>query len=249
MGKNNLFVILAVFVLGGLFGSEVHARKSGFNENLKGITIGGGTYYHWLPNNNLYDPVPSLAPASSTVTGSDTALLIPAKLGYFHSKKDFAIETYIRYMLNSREAWTVSGGASGTGYITYRSYGMGLNLNLPFVKSDGYRIGLVGNAEYILQRAELDFLGSGTHQQIDLSATSILAGTGIEGQLWLADMWSLSVMFAYQYGMPTTWNVSEAGIFMNRNEPVGELKDTNGIAARADFGGFLVEAALKLAFF
>jgi hypothetical protein len=228
---------------------ELQARKTGFKDTQTGISMGVGTYQHWLPNDNAYDPVPALALAGTTTKDSDKIYLLPAKFGMFIHTGRTQIEGYFRYMLNTRHPWSAEGGINGTGHITFRSYGGGLNLGTSLAQSNRAQINLVLNGEYILQRARLDFTDGSTAQKLQLASTSLLAGAGLQPEFWLGDLWVLSLFAGYQYGFLRNWDVVEAANFMGAARSKGPLIDSNGNKARSQFGGFLFELALKLNFY
>ncbi|MEO5668869.1 MAG: hypothetical protein ABIR96_12485 [Bdellovibrionota bacterium] len=223
--------------------------KTGFLDPQSGMTLGLGTYEHSIAGENLFDPVPALAPSGTTIAGSDTLRLLPAKIGFFTTRGNAEVEGYFRYMLNQRSPWTASGGQDGTGYTTFRSYGAGLNAGVSFLQESGFQMKATLNAEYVLQRASIEFRGSSTTDTAQLATSSVLTGAGIQPELWLGDLWVLSLFAGYQYGFARTWNVSKSTTFMGRSFSQGGLDDANGVAAKAQFGGFLAELALKLNFY
>ncbi len=227
---------------------EAFSKVTGFTDNKGGLSMGAGRYYYWLSNDNAWDPIPSLAPTGTTTTGSDSIQLLPAKLGYFFSRGKLELEPYFRYVLNRRASWTASGSVEGTGYVTFRSYGAGMNVGLSAVEYSRFQLNFVLNAEMVLQRAHLDFVSTGT-QDILLTSSSLLAGGGIQPELWLGDLWVLSLLAAYQYGFPRYWSVAKDTNFMGEARSEGELTNSAGAKVPARFGGFLFELALKLNFY
>jgi|GEM_PF-1410192 len=241
--------VLLGTVLCALLSHEVAAKTTGFTDNQKGLSLGIGTYTHPLANDNNYDPVPSLAPTGTTTSDSEKIKLLPAKLGIFMTRGSAEAEGYFRYMLNTRHKWTATGGVDGDGYVTFRSYGAGLNLGVALAQSSRAQIKLALNGEYVLQRANLSFDNSGSAELLKLKSTSLLAGVGLQPELWLGDLWVLSLFAGYQYGFLKNWEVAKAGNFMGRSHTEGALYDANGNAAHSQFGGVLLEVSFKLNFY
>jgi len=224
-------------------------KVTGFLDSPKGVTLGSGTYYHWLPNDNKFDPIPALAPAGTTVTGSENQFLLPSKLGAFIQKGKIAFEGYFRYMPSLRRSYTATGTQDGTGYITFGSYGAGLNLGVAMLQRNRFQINFVLNGELVFQRATASFSPTaGGTDTIKIKSTSNLAGIGFQPEIWLGDMWTLSIFAGYQYGFLKYWEVEKAATFMGDAKTVGALVDSSGQASKAQFGGFLFEATLNLSF-
>jgi len=228
---------------------SVSAKNTGFLDPQKGLVMGVGTYKHWLANDNAWDPVPSLAPTGTSVSGSNGLLLLPTKFGFFMTRGSAEIETYARYMINRSGGWSSSGTFDGSGSTNFKSYGAGLNAGVAVFRANRFQLKTTVNIEYVLQRATVGFTSASDTDLLKLSSTSLLAGAGIQPELWLGDLWVLSLFAGYQYGFDRKWNVSEAGTFMGRTHAVGELKDALGRSVKAQFGGFLAEVALKLNFY
>jgi hypothetical protein len=240
---------LAIGLLVFAIASPLAAQNTGFGGNKRGLSLGVGTYWHPLKNDNRYDPVPSLAPLGTNITDSNKIHLLPAKLGLYVARGRAQVEGYFRYMLNSRHRWTASGGLNGHGYVTFRSYGGGSNLGVSLLHSPRAKMDFVLNGEYVLQRASLNFLNAGTNETLNLKTTSMLAGVGLQPELWLGDLWVLSVFAGYQYGFIKNWEVAKASNFMGVARSTGPYSDAHGNPATAQFGGALVEISLKLNFY
>jgi hypothetical protein len=172
--------------------------------------------------------------------------LIPIQFGFFKTSGPLSIEGYLRYVINIQGAWTATGTDLGTGSTKYASTGLGLQSGFAFHTSPRFKAEIVGLLEYISQKVHLSFSDS---TAIDLRSTSYLMGAGLRGQVWLGDLWVLSLLAAYQYSPQSTWNVYENALFMRRNHSAGALKDPNGNGVASKFGGVALEATLKLNFY
>lgn len=244
----NVCLILAL-ALASFSNTSIAAKVTGFTDSPKGITLGAGTYYFWLPNDNNYDPIPSLAPAGTTIANSNLEFLLPSKIGFFVQRGKVSFEPYFRYMLNLRKSFTASGTTVGTGYMTFGSYGYGANLGVSMLQKQRFQVNFVANGEIVFQRATVTFSesGGGT-DKLKIKSTSTLVGIGLQPELWLGDMWSLSIFAGYQYGFLKYWDIEKAATFMGDPKTVGPLLDSDGNQTKAQFGGFLIEATLKLSF-
>jgi hypothetical protein len=225
------------------------AKNTGFLDSHKGLTLGAGTYKHWIDTVNAYDPVPGLAPSGTTTSGSDAIPLYPLKAGYFLTRGNAEIETYFRYMINGSSTWSATGGQEGTGTFTFRSYGAGINAGVALVQTDGFQFKLTLNGEYVRQRLKLKFTSTSATELLSLQSTSLLAGAGLQPEFWLGDLWALSIFAGYQYGMKSNWSIAKAGAFMGQARSAGEFSDSAGAKVPARFGGFLGEITLKLHFY
>ncbi len=233
-----------------LFGSApALAKNTGFLDSQSGLTLGAGAYKYWIDTVNAYDPVPGLAPTGTTTSGSDGILLLPLKAGYFLTRGNAEIETYFRYMINRSGSWAATGTQEGTGTFTFRSYGAGINAGVGLMQSDRFQLKLTLNGEYVLQRLKVNFTSASAAEILNLQSTSLLAGVGLQPEIWLGDLWALSIFAGYQYGMKANWSVAEAASFMGQARAVGEFSDSAGAKVPARFGGFLGEISLKLHFY
>jgi len=227
--------------------SSAHAKKTGFLDSQKGIVLGIGTY-KYRDTNNAHDPVPALAATGTDTSGSNTIKFLPIRAGLFVTRGPAEIETYLRYMIAQNGGWTATGGQDGTGNTSYKSIGAGINAGVALYKLDSFQIKTTLNAEYVMQKASLSFKDTSGTDLIQLGTNSLLAGAGLQPELWLADLWVLSLFAGYQYGFQQPWTVSEGATFMGRTHTAGGLVNGAGDPAHARFGGFLLEVALKLNF-
>lgn len=224
------------------------AKGTGFIDDQLGISLGAGIYYHPLANDNRYDPIPSLVLEGTEAVGSNNLKLLPIKLGLFKTSGRSEVEGYFRYMLNKQHSWTTTGDLTGEGKTTFRSYGFGAHLGVSMWTHNRAQVNLVINGEYVIQRALLYFNDSNETQKLQLNANSMLAGLGVQPELWLGDMWVLSLFAGYQYGFLRNWKVTKAASFMGAIRDVGDLTDSEGRLAHTQFGGLLIELSLKLNF-
>jgi hypothetical protein len=193
-----------------------------------------------------FDPVPELAGSGTTISGSASGHLIPIKLGFFVDRGPVTIEVYGNFLISKSFSWTASGARSGTGTSTYHGYGIGFALDYAFVRTPRAKLGLVFNTEYSSQDATIDFSDGSS---IGLHANSILAGVGIQPELWLADLWVLGLFAGYEYGFPKYWSASKAATFMGTPYATSVVDDSKGNPIHSNFGGFLASAFLKLNFY
>jgi hypothetical protein len=208
-----------------------------------------GTYVGGAPLENGHDPVPSLLADGDEATSGGIQLL-PLKIGYFMTTGPLEFETYFRYMINRTHTWDVEGSVTGTGSTSYRSYGGGVNAGVTFFEQSKFQMNLLFNGEYVLEKARLNFMPeAGGNEPLRLSTTAMIIGAGVQPEVWLGDLWVLSLFAGYQFGMESTWSVDESKDFMGRNFPAGDLQDSSGAVAASQFGGFLFELALKLNFY
>lgn len=214
-----------------------------------GVTVGGGMYFNLIENNNRFDPVPALAPTGTTISGSENQVLLPAKVGFFMQRGKVNIDLYFRYLANLRRNFTASGGNTGTGYLTFGSFGYGGNFGIAMFQRNRFQLNFVANGEIVNQRARVTFTPDvGSEGNVKLKATSFLSGVGIQPELWLGDMWTLSLFGGYQHGFDKYWEVEQAGSIFGVGQAAGTLLDASGNRSYAQFGGFLVELTLKLSF-
>jgi hypothetical protein len=227
------------------------ARKTDFTESHLGVTMGSGTYFHWLPNDNAFDPVPGATPATGTITGSEDTYLLPVRFGLFRDSPRGGFSVYFNYLLNlPRATWTVAGAPEGAGTTTFVGKGAGAEISVPLYQTATFRFNFIGNAEYVWQGATLSFTETGgVAESLKLSTRSLLTGVGFQPEIWLGDQYSFGMTAMYQYGFARTWSVSTATSFMGTSQAVGPLLNpTSGGTVRAEFGGFYFGAALKLNF-
>jgi hypothetical protein len=241
-------LFLALFA--GLNAISCWALKSDLSREQSGLTLGGGIYQHYLPNDNAFDPVPGLAPSGVTVTGSETLYIIPARMGYFSDRKVGGYAIYGRYIASTGSSWTASGDLEGTGSTRFGSIGIGAEATAFLLRGTRFRLGLTANSEYILQKMTLSFTPTGgTASPFNVSAESVLIGLGLKPEMYLGDLWTLSIFSGYQYGLSRTFEASAAGSFFGISHAAGTLTSpTTSSAIPSQQGGFLFEAILKLHF-
>jgi hypothetical protein len=230
-------------ILAAITATDATARKTNFLEDHQGFTLGAGTYWAPIASQNIYDPVPQIAPSGTEVQGSKGSFLIPGRLGYFRELGRSSFEFYGRYMINTRHTWTTSGSIDTSGQTLYNSFGAGALLSGTAARYSHFRINVTASAEYMFQRATLRN-GADT---LTLKANSILLGPGLQWELYLGDLWVLSLHTAYHYGWPTyTWSAAKAAQFLGQNIAQGNLSSLGRGAVKSHFGGFLAEVGFKL---
>jgi hypothetical protein len=223
------------------------AKKTGFTDPQRGVTMGYGLYLSILHHENVFDPVPALLASGTTSVGSEDVSLRPMKFGYFTTRGQAEVELYLRYLSNPRKQWSLEGGSTGNGFSEFRGYGFGANAGVALLQEPSFQVKFVLNAEYVSQRAKIHSVD--TAQMIRLQTSSMLAGFGVQPEVWLFDLWALSLFAGYQYGFAREWGVAQNAVFLGRSFTEGTLSDPSGRASRAQFGGVLLEAALKLNFY
>lgn len=219
------------------------ARKTSFVEDHKGPLFGAGTY---LTMPARIDPIPGMTRSGSTVASTKSFYLLPLKFGFYKTKNALSFEGYLRYVINVKGDWTSTGTDVGTGSTKYTSMGLGMQMGYAFAQRSRVQMQLVGTLEYVGQKLRLDF---SDRSALSLSSTSYIMGGGLQMDVWLGDLWSLSLFGGYHYSPASTWNVAEAATFMGRAYAAGVLKDRNSEAMESQFGGTVVEATLKLGFY
>lgn len=227
-----------------------HALKMDFTDQHRGMTLGTGTYFKWLPNDNAFDPLPHLTTSGTTVSGSDQTRLLPLRLGVFRSGPTFGASTYLRYMTNLQGTWTTTGTLEGSGTTRFGSVGIGADASYYFWSLKRIRSGLNLNGEYILQKANLSFTPTGgTLETFQVKATSYLLGLAFQNEIYLGDQWTFSLLTGYQYGYSSQFTAPVAGGFLGATHSAGALtSQSTGGTIPAQFGGFHLEIVLKLSF-
>jgi hypothetical protein len=230
-----------------ILSSPSFARKTNFLESHKGLILGAGTYYHPTANDNLFDPVPELAPAGTDVAGSKNGYLLPIKVGLFaEAGTRAAIEVYFRYMMKTSAPFTASGGNTGTGKTAFSSWGGGGSLSIIAVRKAKVRMLLTLNGEYVFEKAKITF----NNEVLSLSAPAMLIGLGVQPEVYLGDLYALSMFIGYQYGLAQKWSVAAAGTMFGQAYTAGALTSPlTGAPIKSQFGGLLLEANLRLNFF
>lgn len=230
-----------------LFGAQAFAIKTDFTDDHSGLSFGGGTYF---PLWNKFDPVPSLAPSGTTVSGSSSGYRLPIQFGFFIENSGYSIEPYLRYAVSRGYTWTSTGTVPGTGSTSYGGLGGGVNLGVRLYHSQHFKFTAVVNAEYVDETATVSFTPTGSAaESLSLSSSSFLLGAGIESAVWLGDMWSLGIFTGYQNDFQGDWSASQAGASLSQPFSAGAALDpVNGASIPANLGGILITATLRLSF-
>jgi hypothetical protein len=146
-------------------------------------------------------------------------------------------------MLNTSSTWSTTGGVDQDGKTTYKSYGAGALISGTAARYESFRLNLAASAEYILQRATLTSL----NEKLSLSGRSILLGPSLQSEIYLGDLWVLSLHTGYHYGFPgNEWSAVSASTFLGQSVPSGALSSLGNGAVKSDFGGFFAEINFKL---
>lgn len=217
------------------------AEVTGFGDNHSGVLLGGGTWFHLIPTLDKWNPVPELAPTGTTLTGADTVLLLPMKLGYFRDLPGRSfVEMWGRYVITLPNSWTSSTG--GTGSTTFSSIGGGFATGFTFFQASRFRMQFVANTEYILQKVHITY----DNEALNVRARNFVAGGGLQTELWVVDTWVLSLFGGYQYGFPGNWSTAADGTLFGETQSglLMNPRTLETIPSRG--GGVLVEATFKL---
>ncbi len=236
-----------LLLTGSLLASSAFAKKIGFGDSGKGVTLGGGLFVEFFDRDSDWDPVPKLAPTGTDISGSGDLKRLPLRAGFFLQRSNAYIEPYLRYILNTGGDWTASGGLDGDGTTSFASLGGGLKVGVAVHRSDLFQVLIVAQGEAVSQRVTLGF--DGDDDPLSLGNLSLMGGGGLQPELWLADLWSLSVFVGYLGGQESPWEATKAGTFLGVDHAVGALKDSDGNAIRSKWGGFLIEATMRLNFY
>jgi hypothetical protein len=229
-----------------LVAAPAFARKTDFMESHKGLVFGAGIYMHPSANDNLFDPVPELAAAGTTIAGSKSGYLIPIKFGVFvEGGNKVIVELYGRYMMNTG-SWTATGNFTGTGTTRFKSYGGGGSFSIISARTKKLRLLVTFNGEYMFEKADLTFPGA----ELSVKSPGLLAGIGLQPEVYIGDLYILSVFLGYQYGLSKVWSAAADGAIFGTNHSAGVITSPlTGGTIKSQFGGLLIEANLRLAFF
>lgn len=245
-----LFAGLSIVAWCGLT-SPSHAEKQSFLDPHAGFLFGAGTYFHPIPNQNAFDPVPELASDGTTVTGSKSSTLLPLRMGIY---KELPLKTFVefygRYTMNLAKPWAAAGTHNGTGSTTWSSYGGGANIGFGLKTWPHYRFQFVGNAEYIFQKALVAMqTNESGPEELNVKVSSTLLGAGFRFETGTLDNWVFSLFGGYQYGLSAYWSAASPKSLFGTSQTGLLANPSNGNKILAQHGGVLVEATLKLNFY
>jgi hypothetical protein len=229
----------------------VWAKKRNFKQAQRGVTLGAGVYNQHLRHYNRYEPVQGLAGPDYSFNGLTDTSIFPFRLGLFHSTQSTHAEVFFRYV-HHQTNWEVLGDKPGIGQSTIKGRGAGVLLGMRVAGSDSFRIMLGGMAEYVQHKALIEHdPDAGATETLRLSSTNILVGPALMTEMWLGDLWSLSLLSAYEYGVGTTWRVSRSGELFGVQRGAGTARNNDRMANPiiSEFGGFLTELTFKLSFY
>ncbi len=231
------------------FSLSAQARKNSFTEPHKGLTLGGGTYFHVLPNDNKWDVSESLETAATKTSGTSPIYLIPLRIGWYKETPVIGSEVYYRRLTNSPKKWTTTGEITGTGITSYTGNGAGWTGYVRLWGISWFRVSMSINTEYMFHAASVKFSAENVDpEELNVTVSNLLFGGGFEPEIYIGDNWALKLHVGYQYGMAGDWTVPKGGgKAIGRTYAEGTLKDPiEGSAVQAQFGGLLVEASLRL---
>ena len=241
--------IFCAFFLTLLISNLSHARRTSFSEQHSGLVFGVGTYPTSNPEG--WDTLSAMAPVGTNVSGQDGSYILPVRAGVFWDYRFLTLDLYYKYISNTKKTWGTTGEIEGSGTSAFKSSGFGSSLQFHILQSDFFRMGIVGQYEFISQKVSHSFNLTGEPtQKITLTNTSSTIGAGIQSAFWLGDLWVLNLNALYNYGTASSWAVARPDLFFNKNWDKGVvLSPKTGQAAEATFSGIFVELALKLNFF
>jgi hypothetical protein len=233
------------------FCNNLYARITNFQETHFGLLNASGYYFYPSFNPGTWNPSPDLAPEGVLATGYAEVLQLPLKIGLFIDLKRVSFDLYGVYAMSLFPFWEVSGDYEGSLSSTLTSMGAGAALSIHPIKYNRFRAGISFQAEYILQSMTFSNLAESVEdlELLALSTTSMLAGAGPHIEVWIGDMWVLQIAGIMQFGTPYNWNVKTAGSFLGVDHAAGPLTSaTTGEVVKATFGGFFLQAQMRLNF-
>jgi hypothetical protein len=232
--------------------SELMAKKRNFSDPYSGLLMGAGYYKAATSSANRFEPIYDLAETNRPIDDIRKTSNFAYRIGPYFSTPEANFELFFRYMRNVRR-WESAGGAtSGIGKTTIKGFGGGTLISFRVLGEDRFRLMLGAMAEMLTHNAHIvyypDTKGS---EVLNLQSKNFLIGPLLQTEIYLGDLWSVSFLTAYEYGLSRNWNVKEASRLFEIERQQGEtvsLKNP-GKAVVSEFGGFLLEATLKLSFY
>jgi len=233
----------------GLASPSALARVTNFLEPHSGISVGGGLLFGGIGHADS-DPVPELAPVGTTVSGSDSVHPYVLRFGFYTERRRVSIEPFVSVLIGKPGNWT-STGVAGTGVSTDAGWGVGFNFGVHYATWSRVRISQRFEGQMQKRSLTVSFAPTaGSSDGLVLSATALLAGTALQTEIWLGDLWILNLSGGYRQGLPGPWSNSQAGTLFGGAQAAGAaVNPGDGTSVQSDFGGFYAEAGLKLAFF
>jgi len=226
------------------FGARSFAYQTNLNDNHSGLAFAVGTLD---PSANAnFDPITSMGPAGTRFSGTTDFRLMHYKLGAFRDLQKTYMEIYGLHMRNTVSTWSVAGSFSGSGKTNVSGKGVGISTALRMAGDARFRLMADFSAEYVWVTGKIVM---DTPSTILLTTKAINIGAGLRGEVWLGDMWTLSILGAYKYGIAQPWEVYEASSVMSTRYAQGVLQNRDGSTVNSNFGGMYGEASLHLSFY
>ncbi|NCN27464.1 hypothetical protein GW915_07800 [bacterium] len=230
-----------------------HAVKTSFNDQQRGLVFGIGRSFPSLsPHSTQFEPVKQLSGEDDNFTKLQDYALYPSRIGLFWGGPFNTFHLYGRYLFNNKKTWNKLNAPTGVGRTTIKGMGVGAGLDLMLTGDTAARLMLSLSAEYIKNKAILAFQPDLDNKEtITLNSSNYLIGAGITGELWLVDMWVLSLTTGYQHSLGGTWSVKSPGgdFFDVPRESTTLYLEDGTTEATSRFGGLFVEATLRLNFY
>lgn len=225
-----------------------HAKRRNLNDIQKGITFGAGLYYHPSSTANRFEPVKGLGGDNNTFNNLGSDKILPYRMGLFLSGPMVYAEGFFRYVRTENE-WQRTAPSVGLGKTTYKGMGGGAILAYTIAGAESSRIlaGVIG--ESISHTAVIEYAPA--NEKLKLSSSNLLLGPMLQAELYLGDLWSFSLMSAYEYGMASTWSVNESAKLFGTTRLAGTARVNDQFANPivSEFGGLLLEATFRLSFY
>lgn len=242
-------VHLATIASGFLvFAFTSHAKTTNFLDRQRGVTIGGGLYQYYLPNDNRFDPIPDLLPTGTTATGTEDLFMVPGKIGIFMSASKVHFELYGRILRSFASNWQTAGTLVGTGTSAYEGIGVGVVAGVYFFQRPRFQMGFAMVGEYGTNNLKISYTpASGGSENLNLTSTFMLAGATFLTEVWLGSMWTLSLATGYHWGATQFYQLKTDGTLFGQTYS-GSLRNNAGGQIPSQLGGFLAEATFRLAF-
>ena len=219
----------------------------------RGIMLGVGTYEAF--GNKalaLRAPIAEISPTGTDIVASHNLRLLPVTLGMFANQNRLLAEGFLRYWFALGNTWTAQGNQTGSGSTHYSSYGVGGRVGYALIQNTRYRLIFSAMGEYLSEQIALSFQDDvAGAESLSLRSPTTLFGGGFQNEIWLGDLWTLSIFSGYQVGYSQDWNVTkDSSNFLGKAYTAGPLPEARtGNPVKPNYSGFLLEANFKLAFY
>ncbi len=228
---------------GGLGTFTAQAYKTDFKKNHTGVGVAVGELRPALQQSAFF-PTRSLGSGEHYFSDTDASKVLNMRFGFFRDVQNSTVEIFASHYRNTVSHFSASGAAGGSGQANLSAWGAGVQSSLHFVRTARFRSSLNLSFEYATLNLKYQ-LGN----ELKLNTTILSPGLGWRNEFWLGDMWILSLLTSYQYSMPQDWKVSEDSIFLGKTYPKGTLTDQFGQNLKSRYGGLLLQASVRLAFY